>query len=480
MPQYFSPGVYVEDVPPVARPIAGVGTSTPGFVGTVPDTVKLPSRLLPGEATTPPFRWVQYAPLATALKPYLVTSWNAYVKLFGDFVGSNVQPNKKIVIEGSGTTAVTFVTGTAPPGMLVTATVGTIATNGTANADGIYKASVATGTAESAVTVTTSIASTGASLTNTQQRLAHAVYGFFNNGGGSCYVVRISADSDLATALAQLAAVPDVTIVAAPGLVTAVAYKAISDHCELLKDRVAILDSTETVAALSELQTPMATTGTTGRPQNSSYAAFYFPWLQVADPASQLTGGSGLVYVPPSGHVAGVYARSDASRGVVKAPANEALNGVVDLKYALSKPDQDNLNSLGVNVIRPLIGAFRVWGGRTVGGDANGEFRYISTRRYLNFLRESIDQGTQWVVFEPNTPSLWQRITRTLDDFLTNQWRDGALFGQTPKNAFFVRCNADTNPPELRELGQVVTEIGVAIVKPAEFVIFRIQQTTGG
>ena len=481
MPQYFSPGVYVEDVPPIARPIAGVGTSTPGFIGVVPDAVKLPSRPLAGEAATP-FRWVQYGPLATAQKPYLVTSWNAYVKLFGDLVGSNVQPTKKVVVEGAGAgvAAATYVSGSAPPGLLVTATVGTTTTTGTANADGVYKISVASGTAESAVTVTTTVSSTGASLTDTQQRLAHAAYGFFNNGGSSCYIVRIALAAHLPAALTQLAAVPDVTIVAAPGLTTATGYKALVDHCELLKDRVAILDSTETVATYAELQTPMAAAGTTGRPQNSSYAAFYFPWLQVADPASELTGGSGLAYVPPSGHVAGVYARSDASRGVFKAPANEALQGVVDLKYALSKPDQDNLNPVGVNLIRPLIGAFRVWGGRTVGGDANGEFRYISTRRYLNFLRESIDQGTQWVVFEPNTPSLWQRITRTLDDFLTNQWRDGALFGETPKKAFFVRCNADTNPPELRELGQVVTEIGVAIVKPAEFVIFRIQQTTGG
>jgi phage tail sheath protein FI len=481
MPQYFSPGVYVEDVPPVARPIAGVGTSTPGFIGVVPDVVRLPSRPLAGETTTAPFRWVQYGPLAAAQKPVLVTSWNAYVKLFGDFIGSNVQPTKKIVVEGTGAAAVTYVTGTAPPGQQVSATVtGGAAATATTNADGVYKIAVAATTTENTVTVTTTVASTGAALTDSQQRLAHAVYGFFNNGGSSCYVVRIAAATDLAAALAQLAAVPDVTIVAAPGLVSAADYKALTDHCELLKDRVAILDSTETVAAISELQAVMTSTSGTGRPQNSSYGAFYFPWLRVADPASALTGGSGFAHVPPSGHLAGIYARSDASRGVFKAPANEALQGVVDLKYALSKPDQDNLNGIGVNVIRPLIGAFRVWGGRTIGGDANGEFRYISTRRYLNFLRESIDQGTQWVVFEPNTPSLWQRITRTLDDFLTNQWRDGALFGETPKKAFFVRCNADTNPPELRESGQVVTEIGVAIVKPAEFVIFRIQQTTGG
>ena len=131
-------------------------------------------------------------------------------------------------------------------------------------------------------------------------------------------------------------------------------------------------------------------------------------------------------------------------------------------------------------MIRNFNGNLKIWGARTLGGDANGEFKYISTQRFFNFLRESIDEGTQFVVFEPNSPPLWQRITRSVSDFLLNQWRDGALFGDTPQQAFFVRCNAETNPPEVRELGQVVTEIGVAIVKPAEFVIFRIEQLTGG
>jgi phage tail sheath protein FI len=127
-----------------------------------------------------------------------------------------------------------------------------------------------------------------------------------------------------------------------------------------------------------------------------------------------------------------------------------------------------------------LNGAIRVWGARTLGGDDNGEFKYVSTRRFFNFLRESIDKGTQFVVFEPNSPALWQRIKRTVGDFLLEQWRAGALFGETAEKAFFVKCDAETNPPNTREAGQVVTEVGVAIVKPAEFVIFRIQQQTGG
>jgi uncharacterized protein len=424
MGQYLSPGVYVEEVPPLSRPIAGVGTSTPGFIGIFPDTIALPARPAAGDSSTiksQGYKYVSQAVSAVAKKAYQVTSWNQYVRLFGDFLGD------------SDTTALT----------------GTPAVN------------------------------------NGQRRLAHAVYGFFNNGGSSCYVLRITADTDLDGALASFAAIGDITMVAAPGVATVAAHVALIGHCELLQDRVAILDSVESDADFDKGDfSKLATAGAApGRPQNSTYAAFYFPWLQVYDAATSVlqtaTGGDGLLYVPPSGHVAGVYARSDSTRGVFKAPANEALQGVTGLKYSLSKPVQDSLNDDGVNLIRPLIGAIRIWGARTVGGDANGEYRYISTRRYFNYLRESISQGTQFVVFEPNTPALWERIKRTVGGFLLKEWREGALFGITPDKAFYVKCDADTNSAEVREAGQVVTEIGIAIVKPAEFVIFRIQQMAG-
>jgi len=497
MAQYLSPGVYVEDVPPVSRPIAGVGTSTPGFIGVVPDTFELLSRPLPGDPAGTLSRWVQVSVLnlAPQLRPLLVTSWNDFIKRFGDLVGSNAEPIWQVLTGGSATAPSFTIVGKAPPGQEVTVTIpppaapstpspaaatAAISLSATASLDGAFSVTsdVAVGTDKRSVSVTTTLAAGTHAMTDTQQILAHAVYGFFNNGGGACYVVRVGAESDVTDALAALAAIDDISIVAAPGLVTAATTKALSDHCELLKDRVALLDSAAEVSSTAALISPPSA-GV--RPQNSSYAAFYFPWLQVADPASTLLGtGNGQRFVPPSGHVAGVYARSDAARGVHKAPANEPLSGVLDLRYAVSRVEQESLNGVGVNLIRPLIGAFRIWGARTVGGDANGEYRYISTRRYMNFLRKSIDEGTQWVVFEPNTPALWQRIRRTLEDFLTNQWRNGALFGETPKQAFFVKCDADTNPPEVREAGQVVTEIGVAIVKPAEFVIFRIHQTTGG
>jgi phage tail sheath protein FI len=137
------------------------------------------------------------------------------------------------------------------------------------------------------------------------------------------------------------------------------------------------------------------------------------------------------------------------------------------------------LNPDGINVIRTFNGNITVWGARTLGGDANGEWKYISVRRLFLFLRESIDEGTQWVVFEPNTPNLWAKITRNITAFLTNVWRSGALFGNTAQEAFYVKCDAELNPPEVRDAGRVVTEIGVAVAKPAEFVIFRISQWGG-
>ena len=496
MGQYLSPGVYVEEVPPLARPIAGVGTSTPGFIGVIQkNTIKLLSPPPSKETTSP--RWVEYNLPSVENEPRRISSWSEYVKYFGGFIGGSTVPNAiKVVKEPEGTSLTTYVTGVTDANLTVMASWASNSKNNTgiAESNGNFKILIDNGTED--VIVTTTLSGKNYNVDDGQRYLAHAVYGFFNNGGSSCYVSRIASEDKLQDALNKFAAIDEITMVAAPGFSTIAAYTKLINHCELLKDRVAILDSVAEVPDLSKLQkvlAPPETVGappeTVGRPQDTTYAAFYFPWLQVFDPGQSLIdaapdakpnpAGPGYLYVPPSGHIAGVYARNDNTRGVFKAPANEALMGVTGLKYTLSKADQDGLNGVGVNLIRPLVGAFRVWGARTVGGDANGEYRYISTRRYFNYLRESIDQGTQFVVFEPNSPALWERIKRSVGGFLLNEWRAGALFGTTPDKAFFVKCDADTNPPDVREAGQVVTEIGVAIVKPAEFVIFRIQQTTG-
>jgi phage tail sheath protein FI len=309
------------------------------------------------------------------------------------------------------------------------------------------------------------------------RRLQHAVYGFFNNGGTRCWVIRVAAFGDLTSltnVLKLFEPIDEIAIVAVPGMTTKAQQDAIIDHCEKLLDRVAILDGTQNPGATLTVNNIKG--GIPANPtKDSNYAALYFPWIKVFDPIAKDN-----IIQPPSGHIAGVYARVDEKRGVHKAPANEMVRGAEDLDRKLTKEDQEGLNPFGINIIRAFDGNFKIWGARTLGGDNNGEFKYISTRRYHNFLSESIDQGTQWVVFEPNNIGLWQRISRTISDFLLRQYRDGALFGETPQKAFFVKCDKDTNTPEVREAGQVVTEIGVAIVKPAEFVIFRIQQTTGG
>jgi phage tail sheath protein FI len=299
--------------------------------------------------------------------------------------------------------------------------------------------------------------------------LAHAVYGFFNNGGTTCYVTRVGDLADAAAvevALKNYEAIDQIALVAAPGALSQAVQLKVIEHCETMQDRFAIIDGQETESIdVDAIKGPV---------RHSDQAAIYFPRVVVFDPVS-----AGPLPVHPSGHIAGVYARVDQERGVHKAPANEAVRGALDLAYLVSRNEQQILNPPGINVIRNLNGNILIWGARTLGGDANGETKYVNVRRLLNFLRESIDEGTQFAVFEPNAQPLWQRITRTVAAFLTNVWRDGALFGNKPEEAFYVRCDETTNPPEVRELGHVVTEVGVAIVRPAEFVIFRISQMAG-
>src|SRR5204862_782441 len=208
---------------------------------------------------------------------------------------------------------------------------------------------------------------------------------------------------------------------------------------------------------------------------DSKYAAMYYPWIKVADP----TGESDSISLPPSGHMAGIWARNDSERGVHKAPANEVIRGALGLDFQVSRNEQDTLNPIGVNCVRSFPGrGVRVWGARTLSSDP--AWRYLNVRRLFNYLEESILNGTQWVVFEPNDDALWARIRRTIAAFLVMEWRKGALFGLTPDEAFYVKCDRETNPAEGIDAGQVVCEVGVAPVKPAEFVIFRLAQVSGG
>jgi phage tail sheath protein FI len=318
--------------------------------------------------------------------------------------------------------------------------------------------------------------------------LSNAVYGFFLNGGARCYVVntaKLTGTGHEKGAL-QLLETVEAQIVVAPGLTDAASYDAILTHCENMKDRVAILDadpnSVENIDSLTSIgRDKPAEAGTDKRPtalrpRTSPYGTVYFPQILSRDPLSTDTK---LVPMFPSGHMAGIWARSDAERGVHKAPANEVVRGAIDLTYQLTPAEQANLNENGVNAIRFFEReGIRVWGARTL-AERGSEWRYLNVRRLFNFIEQSIAQSTKWVVFEDNDVPLWKRITRDVTAFLINVWRDGALQGRTPAEAFLVACNSETNPPESIDLGQVICVIGLAPVKPAEFVMFRLSQKVG-
>jgi phage tail sheath protein FI len=335
--------------------------------------------------------------------------------------------------------------------------------------------------------------------------LSTAVHGWFLNGGGRCYVVNVGKDGTVAgggkggrKGVDLLEPIDDISMVAAPGFNDAGSYDALLSHCEELKDRVAILSAPEEVSNVSLLvdvatagakpaaggskpapadaPAPAAGKGLRSRPSDGGYGSFFFPWIAVRDPLSPKE----IITAPPDGHVAGIYARTDTTRGVHKAPANEIIRGALDLTYHVTFDEQALLNPKGVNCLRLFSqDGIRLYGARTV-ADAASEWRYTSVRRLFAMIEKSIAQGTRWVVFEPNDEPLWKSIVRDVSAFLTLLWRQGALKGATPEEAFFVKCDAETNPAEVVDAGQVVTVIGCAPVKPAEFVIFRIGQGAGG
>jgi len=259
--------------------------------------------------------------------------------------------------------------------------------------------------------------------------------------------------------------VPDLHIVAAAGRSTLI--DDILSHCEVLKDRFAVLDVPVNTADISGL-----TITSVARP--SKYGAIYYPWIKVFDPLRQQQK-----LIPPGGYVSGIYARTDTERGVHKSPANEIVRGAIDLEFSLTKGEQGILNPRGINVIRSFTGrGILVWGARNMILDPL--WKYINVRRLFIYIEESIEEGTQWVVFEPNNEKLWGRVRATITQFLTRVWKDGALMGTKPEEAFFVKCDRTTMTQDDIDNGRLICIIGVAPVKPAEFVIFRIAQWAGG
>ncbi|MEV5982902.1 phage tail sheath subtilisin-like domain-containing protein [Streptomyces sp. NPDC052114] len=519
MPNYLSPGVYIEEVASGSRPIEGVGTSVAAFVGLAP-----------------------HGPLN---EPTLVTNWSQYVAAFGEFTDGYYLAHSVYGFFNNGGSAayVVRVGGTdgsepaapaaeAPKqltagepvalGGYKVAAITAGSTNG-----GALTVEVQDGEGEGAADRFKLIVKDGEKVvesfdvsskktarnyvvTQVKQRskaivLEEAAAGgtvakpdaqsvtlappapaapavpASNGAVAHVETAQFIGDSADRTGFGGLEALDEVNMVAVPdlmgayqqGLIDAEQVKAVQlgliSHCELMGDRMAIIDPPPSLNARQVRQWRQELAG-----YDSRYAALYYPWIKSFDPA---TGQA--VTVPPSGHMAGIWARNDAERGVHKAPANEIVRGAVDLDLQITRGEQDLLNPIGVNCIRAFPGrGIRVWGARTMASDP--AWRYLNVRRYFNYLEESILIGTQWVVFEPNDHALWARIRRNVSAFLVNEWRSGALFGQRPEDAFYVKCDEETNPPESVDVGRVVCEIGIAPVKPAEFVVFRLAQFSGG
>ena len=283
-------------------------------------------------------------------------------------------------------------------------------------------------------------------------------------------------DPDHKTGLKALEDIPDVSIVAAPGYSDSVGDYAATKtniqavmnsliaHCEAMRYRIAVLDSVpgHGVADVREYRAQV----------DSTYAALYYPWVRILDPVTDAE-----VDLPPSGFIAGIYARNDIQKGVHKAPANEVVLGALRFEIPLNKGHQDVLNPEGINALRYFEGrGYRVWGARTISSDP--EWKYVNLRRYFAFLERSIDRGTQWAVFESNGEALWGNVRRTIEDFLFNEWKSGHLLGTKPEDAYFVKCDRSTMTQNDLDNGRMVCLIGVAPLRPAEFVIFRIGQWT--
>jgi len=312
--------------------------------------------------------------------------------------------------------------------------------------------------------------------------LPYAVRGFFENGGHWCYVVLLEDGTarSLYAGLEAISALNTIDLVCAPDLVTKSGSEAfelqqlLMDHCAVMNDRFAILDASYDLSSTKrDSNRRVWETDNQAWEQWSEIdgknGALYYPWLKVRASAREGTP----IPVPPCGHVAGVYARTDRQRGVYKAPANEIVEGVSDLERPLTRADQEYLNPKHVNCLRSFPGrGIRVWGARTLSGQK--AWTYVNVRRLFLTAVRWIEWNMSDIPFEPNNPSLWKRIERELHTYFADLFRQGALKGQKPEEAFYIKCDAETNPPERVRAGQVVTEIGLAPTVPYEFVVVRL------
>lgn len=500
---YASPGVYVEEVDRGTKPIEAVGTSMAAFVGITGEaSIKVVDR---ETGLMIPVRSV-------VNEAMLVTNWTQFSVIFGGFAdgaylpdavygyfangggpcyvtslralreSSDGIPSASVTIPSASGKGKSFEVTSKTPGPTGNDLVVTITTEGETFSLAVgseKKTGLTMKKGENAVgdADLTYVSISGAAANMPAD-------GSYSLAGGS--IAPLSAadfigDAAKRTGIAGLEAHDDVRLILCPDVMVGydgsdaakervkMVQTAMITHCENLRYRFAVLDTPPGLTAQQAREWRFYVNF------DSSYAAMYYPWIEVAD----LSGGPNTKkYVPPSGHLVGIYNRVDADRGVHKAPANEIVLGAIDLEINLTRGEQDTLNPIGVNCIRAFPGrGIRVWGGRTLSSD--GSWRYVNVRRLFIMVGASLDIGMQWVVFEPNDSTLWAKVRRDSNAFLRTVWRSGALFGTTPAMAFYVKCDEELNPSEIRDLGQLIIEIGLAPVKPAEFVIFRISQWAG-
>ena len=509
---YASPGVYVEEVDRGPKPIQPVGTSIAAFVGITAEASLKALDPATGERV----------PVESRLnKATLVTSWTQFTDTFGGFVSGAYLPDAvygyyangggpcyvtslRAVSEGEGQAKAASANVAAGKGtsFKVTAKMPGPAGNELAvtikndvdkdgKPSGAFSVSVG-GETKTGLSMKKgdgdayigAVEFAAVEVSDVGAATAGPEDGTYELSGGGIPPLTAGdfiGDAAERTGLGGLEVLDDVRILLCPDIMAGydgsdkakervkMVQEAMITHCELMRYRFAVLDTPPGLNAQQAKEWRNYVNFDT------SYAAMYYPWISIAD----LSGsGSTTKMVPPSGHVVGIYNRTDGERGVHKAPANEIVRGAINMELQISRGEQDTLNPIGVNCIRSFPGrGIRVWGARTLSSD--GSWRYINVRRLFILVEASIDIGMQWVVFEPNDQNLWARVRRDTKAFLTTIWSSGALFGLTADEAFYVKCDEELNPPEIRDLGQLIIEIGICPVKPAEFVIFRISQWAG-
>jgi uncharacterized protein len=490
MPTYLTPGVYAEELPSAGAPIEGVGVSVAGFVG-----------LAPGGPVHQPVR---------------VSSWNEFAAVFsgGDWDIGPFMEDAHLAHAvlgyfqngGSACWVVRVADLPGPPEVVLTGSEGEPLLRARAVDDGQepiwlevregasgYRVVARSGDRREewddltldrgpdGMVATINRTSMLVVLDDLRQRdrtssLRTDVYTLAADRTAAPGRVRpedLIGDESERRGLGSLSVIDEVSMVAVPDLVATAAgdddisllaaQQALIAHCEMAGDRLAILDPPAQfdAAVIHEWRINLAR-------YDSKFATLYWPWVVVTDPLT-----SRPIAVPPSGHVAGVWARVDAQRGVHKAPANEVVRGIVDLASHITAGEQAPLNSVGINCMRAFAGrGIRIWGARTLSSDP--EWRELGVRRLVTHVSDTIARGTSWATFEPNDERLWLQLRVAVANYLTRLWRDGALVGRVPAEAFFVKCDQDTNPRAVTEAGQLVIEVGLALAHAAEFVVFRI------